>query len=199
MKKILRIGLTGGIGSGKSTVANLFAKLGAPVIDADLISHKLTQIGTPCFKKIVAYFGSEILNPKGDLNRAKLKKIIFDSPEKKTWLENLLHPLIRDEMAKQVLELKFPYCIVMIPLLAEAQQHPMVDRILVVDLPREAQLQRVLARDKMTIEQANKIINAQASREARLALADDVIMNEGSPDELQAQVKALHEKYTHHT
>lgn len=195
MTKKLKIGLTGGIGSGKSTIAALFTKLGAPVIDADLISHKLTQTGTPCFKKIIDYFGSEILNKNGDLNRAELKKIIFDSPEKKVWLENLLHPLIRNEMAKQLENIKFPYCIVMIPLLAEAQQHPMVDRILVVDLPGEIQLQRVLARDKMTIEQANKIIKAQASREARLALADDVIVNEGSPDELWEQVEALHKKY----
>jgi len=176
-------------------VGNLFSELGVPVIDADLISHQITKPGHVAFEKLVIFFGSEILNADGSLNRAKLKKIIFDNPEKKAWLEKLLHPLIRDEMAKQIVNSDYPYCIVMIPLLAETQQHPLVDRVLVVDADHETQIKRVLERDKISLEQANKIIDAQASRTTRLALADDVLHNEGSVDELRDQVKALHEKY----
>lgn len=195
MKKKLNIGLTGGIGSGKSTVARLFSEFGAPVIDADLISHQLTQVGTPAFKKIIEHFGKTLLNTDGSLNREKLKKIIFNAPEKKQWLEKLLHPVIRTHMTQQMEKIDYPYCILMIPLLAEVQPHPMVDRVLVVDIDPATQIQRVLLRDNMTKEQATKIIAAQASREARLVLADDVITNEGSLDELRAQVKVLHEKY----
>lgn len=195
MKKILKIGLTGGIGSGKSLAGKLFSELGAPVIDADLISHQITQVGHFAFDKIVDFFGNDILTNTGSLDRNKLKKIIFADNRKKTWLEKLLHPLIREEMAKQIAQADYPYCIVMIPLLAEAQDHPLVDRVLVIDVDRETQLKRVLERDKMSPEQANKIIDAQASREQRLVLADDVIRNEGSLDELSAKVKRLHEKY----
>lgn len=191
----LRIGLTGGIGSGKSLVGKFFSELGVPVIDADLISHQITRPGHIAFEKIIVFFGSSILNSDGSLNRAALKKLIFEDSTKRAWLEKLLHPLIRAEMAKQIENSNYPYCIVMIPLLAEAKQHPMVDRVLVIDTEPETQLQRVLERDRISLEQANKIIKAQASRETRLALADDIVCNEASPEDLRQAVATLHKKY----
>lgn len=192
---MLRVGLTGGIGSGKSTVAALFAELGAPIIDADIVARKIVEPGTACFQKIVAHFGNEILSLHGGLDRKTMRTLVFNNPEKKTWLENLLHPEIRAEMAAKINTVTFPYCILVIPLLTETGNNPLVDRVLVVDADEAKQIERAKARDEQSVEEIQRIIAAQSTRQFRLSKADDVITNNGSIDELKKQVTALHKKY----
>ncbi len=192
---MLVVGLTGSIGSGKSTVAELFAKLGVPVIDADILSREVTEPHTPAHGKIVAHFGHQILNADGGLNRGLLRKIIFNQPEERRWLESLLHPIILERMQSDIAKCQAPYCLAVIPLLLESDATSFIQRILVVDLPEEIQLERAKLRDNSTSEQIKAIIDTQIPRTARLARADDIINNAGTPDQLVAQVHDLHQQY----
>lgn len=192
---MLVVGLTGGIGSGKSTVANLFAKHGVPIIDADVIAREITTPNHPAFVSIIQHFGKDVVLQNGSLNRAKLRQLIFSQPEQKLWLEKLLHPLIRDEIANQITTLTTPYCIAVIPLLLEAEVYSFIDRILVVDTTTTEQLKRTLLRDNVTEAEAQAILQSQTNREARLAKAHDIITNNGTLDDLIPQVNKLHEMY----
>lgn len=188
------IGLTGGIASGKSTVAGLFADLGVGVVDADQVAREVVMPDTPALGKIIEHFGPTVLTAEGLLNRAALREQIFKDPQQRVWLEQLLHPLIRERMLAQAATLQSPYGLLMIPLLTDPTRYPLT-RICVVDMPEQLQLQRLQARDALTLAQAQAIVAAQASREQRLRLAHDVIDNQGDRAALQAQVARLHEIY----
>lgn len=189
------IGLTGGIGSGKSTVAALFEKCGAMIIDTDQLSRSLTQVGQPALRQIIQQFGPTIALEDGSLNRASLRKIIFSDEKHRIWLENLLHPLIRLEMQKIIKSSSAPYCIAVIPLLLETKPNPLIERILVVDTTPELQLHRTKMRDQTSYDEVMAIINTQVDRNTRLKKADDVITNNGSFEDLAMQVKQLDNFY----
>lgn len=192
---MLKIGLTGGIGSGKTSAAQLFAEYKIPVIDADVIAHQLSQPGQPALASIVKSFGTDLLETDGVLNRAKLRALVFSESDKKRQLEALLHPLIYAEIAVQVAELNTAYCIICIPLLIETQKVALVERVLVVDCPVAMQIERVKQRSQLSDAQIHAIIAAQASRAERLASADDIIDNSKSVTHLAEQVKKLHNFY----
>lgn len=191
---MLKIGLTGGIGSGKSVVSKFFENLGAAIIDSDLIARELTQAGSPLTEKIENHFGKRVMKNK-ELDRNALSNIIFSDPKEKQWLEKLLHPIIIKKMLEAAKQTDAPYCIFVIPLLLEGQFQHLVDRILVIDTPIELQIQRTKKRDQKSDAEIQAIISAQSSREEKLAAADDVILNDGSIEKLQNAVQALHEKY----
>lgn len=192
---MLIIGLTGGIGSGKSTVTQLFADFSVPIIDADVIAHQITQPNQPALKLIAENISNETINNDGSLNRDKLRALIFSQPHQKQQLENLLHPLVYAEIAAQIAELNTAYCIVSVPLLIETQKTQTVDRILVIDCPEQQQIQRVMQRSQLTEVQVHAIMAAQASRAQRQAVADDIIDNSKSFIHLAEQVKKLHNSY----
>ncbi len=192
---MLIIGLTGGIGSGKSTVAELFGRLGVPVIDADQAARDVVAPGEPALETVIGRFGSEMLNPDGTLNRARLRERIFADTAARQELEALLHPLIRSRMQAQLDALDTPYAILSIPLLIESDRADTVDRVLVVDVPERQQIERVCRRDGISHTQARAILAVQISRDTRLAAADDIIDNSGSPAALEKQVQTLHLKY----
>jgi dephospho-CoA kinase len=192
---MLVVGLTGSIGSGKSTVAHLFAKHGVPVIDADLIAREITMPHTPAWQEIVNRFGNDILNTDASIDRGSLREIIFHQPEERLWLEALLHPGILQRMQENITQLQTAYCIAVIPLLLETDAATFVQRILVVDLPESTQIVRAKTRDQATPEQIKAILATQVSREQRLSRADDIIDNAGTPDLLEKQVENLHEIY----
>lgn len=195
-KKIFCVGLTGGIGSGKTTVANAFAKLGVPIIDADQIAHDITNPEKPAYQKIIAHFGKSILQPNNAIDRKKLRELIFNQPTERQWLENTLHPLIRSEMKKIISTITSPYCICVIPLLAESTGIDFIDRVLVVNASLEKQISRAQLRDKATAEQIKKMINAQAHQTKRLKIADDIIQNEDDNiASLDMQIHSLHQQY----
>ncbi len=189
--KTFVIGLTGGIGSGKTTIANNFADLGACIIDADKISHQLTQLDQPAFKPITEHFGNTILNTDKTINRQALRKIIFSNPNEKKWLENLLHPMIRQTMQTQINNCDAPYCICVIPLLAESSGIDFLDRVLVIETPLSMQRQRAALRDKSNKQSIQNIINSQASAKKRRAIADDIIQNNGTLASLQKKNPAI--------
>jgi len=191
----LRIGLTGGIASGKSTVADLFARLGVAVLDTDLIARQVVEPGQPALTRVVEEFGPGVLGPDGRLDRPALRARVFSDPAARRRLEGILHPAIRAELARQSLAAGGVYQILVIPLLVEGGRADSVDRVLVVDCPLETQLNRLQARDGETAESALKIVASQVSREARLAAADDVIVNAGPAEDLAAQVASLDSKY----
>lgn len=193
---MLVIGLTGGIGSGKSTVAQLFADLGVPIIDTDQLAREVVKPGSTALLKIVEHFGSDIVDDKGNLNRQKLRQQIFADNNKRVWLEQLLHPLIRAETQNQLSKIDAPYCIVVIPLLVENLPYPNIDRILVVDISEENALLRASKRDQSSPEQIKAIMQSQASREQRLAAADDIIDNNDQPAKLTKQVNDLNKIYS---
>ena len=194
----LNVGLTGGIGSGKSTVCVLFQALGAPVIDADQTAREVTAPGGEGLNEVVRLFGAGVLTPEGALNRAALREKVFRDPEARKKLEAILHPRIYASMTRQSAALSTPYVIFAVPLLVETGRHRDMDRVLVVDLPEALQIRRVLERDGGDPAQIQAILAAQCSRQARLQAADDVITNAGPPGALEAQVKTLHEIYTRH-
>lgn len=194
-RPILRIGLTGGIASGKSAVANEFASLGIPIIDADLISRELVEPGQPAFAKIVEMFGQAVLDRSGHLDRRRLRDIVFADPVQRKRLENVLHPAVRAELSRRSMKSTGPYQILVVPLLVENSLGHLVDRILVVDTPESTQMERLQDRDSVDPEQARRMLAAQTSRAARLAQADDVIANTGSLSDLKGQVAALHRRY----
>lgn len=189
------VALTGGIGSGKSTIAKAFAALGVPVIDADVIAREVVEPGSPALQQIAARHGDTILTEQGALNRARLRTLIFQLPEEKAWLNNLLHPLINARTQQLKALTKAPYVLWVVPLLVENNLQRQADRVLVVDVDRATQLARTMQRDGIDLQQANNILSAQATREARLAVADDVITNSGAPDDVLPQVAALHQRY----
>ena len=193
----LIVGLTGGIGSGKSTVAKAFIALGIQVVDADYASRALVEPGMPALKAIVAHFGTKLILPDGCLNRSALRQIIFSDKMQKSWLESLLHPLIQDWIRSQ-LKLALassPYVILESPLLFEAEQHLLVSEVLLVDVPVELQLTRAMARDSNTKEQIQSIINAQMSRLDRLGRADLVFDNSLPENTVPARVQDLHQQF----
>ena len=192
---MLKIGLTGGIGSGKSTVCRLFQTFGITIIDADIIARQLVEPGLPVLSVLANNFGKQILNADGSLNRAKLRDLIFSEPEKKQRLENIMHPVIYARIAEEVEKPLGHYCIISVPLLMETQKTQIVDRVLVVDCSIESQLERIVDRDKLTREQGLTIIASQIPRRQRLALADDVIDNSTTPAQLAEQIKRLHNSY----
>lgn len=192
---MLKVGLTGGIGSGKSTVALLFAEYGVPIIDADETARRMVNKGQPALAQLVDSFGKEILDNDGALNRNKLRDQIYLDPAAKTKLEKILHPLIYADMQQSIDRLDHTYCVVSVPLLLETDMQHFVNRILVVDCPVETQIQRVRQRDQLNDELINRIIDNQVSRQTRLAQADDVIDNSGNGEELAEQVKKLHNFY----
>ena len=191
---MIHIGLTGGIASGKSRVAALFEQLNVPVIDADLAARSAVEPGSLGLSKIIQQFGTAILNEDGTLNRKQLRQQIFEAPEKRLQLEQILHPLIAEIMLKQAAQIKAPYLIFMIPLLTQKQGRYPIDQILVVDLPEPLQIERLMQRDQITQAEAEAILDAQLSREARLQLADDLILNIDAK-QLPAAVKKLHQEY----
>lgn len=193
------IGLTGGIGSGKTTVSNLFAELGGMVIDADVVARQVVEKGSPLLTKIVEHFGTQILTSEQSLDRKALRQIVFNNESEKAWLNDLLHPAIREEMLRQLSAATEPYIIWVVPLLIENKLTQFCDRILVVDVSPEIQLERATKRDKSKIETIKNIMAAQVSREERLSYADDIIKNDLPLEKgllkIQKQVKALHLHY----
>ncbi|MFN2308145.1 MAG: dephospho-CoA kinase [Gammaproteobacteria bacterium] len=192
---MLRVGLTGGIGSGKSTVAALFAALGAPVIDTDLIARELVEPGQPALAEILSRFGADLLDAAGRLDRARLGAHVFADAGRRQALEAILHPRIQAEAQRRLADLDAPYALLVVPLLFEAGWQGQIDRILVVDVPEPVQRTRVAARDGLAAAQIEAILAAQASRERRRAGADDLIDNSGDPAALAPQVAALHQHY----
>lgn len=191
----IRIGLTGGIASGKSTVADLFAEHGASVVDTDIIARQLVEPGSTALAEIEAMFGGEVIDAQGSLDRAAMRKIVFADDAARERLEAILHPRIREETRRQVQAAVGDYVMVVVPLLIESPLRDDVDRILVVDCSEETQLRRLLARDAESEEQARRILAAQASRAQRLAAADDIIRNDDDMKFTKSQVDALHSFY----
>jgi dephospho-CoA kinase len=189
------VGLTGGIGSGKSEVARRFKSLGIDVFDADEVARVVVREGEPALAQIAEHFGADILLPTGALNRARLREIIFAEPDAKRWLEALLHPLINREVRQRLAEADSPYSILMSPLLLETEQHQLVDRILVVDTSEAEQQARASLRDNIRAGQIQAIMATQLGRQERLARAQDIIDNHGDLSALNEQVAALHQQY----
>lgn len=189
------VGLTGGIGSGKSTVAGIFAELGVEIIDADVLAREVVEPPSTALDAIRARYGEEILTAEGTLDRPRMRKLVFADEAERVWLEDLLHPLIDKRIRQGIAGCESPYCILVSPLLLETSQRRWVDRVLVVDVSRQTQLQRSLLRDQGERATIEAIIDAQASREERLRAADDVIDNEGAKGTLAAHVRELHARY----
>lgn len=193
---VLKIGLTGGIGSGKSTVCKIFSEFGVPVIDADIIAHSLVRPGMPALEEIAKTFGKELISNDGTLDRKKIRDQIFANDTERKKLEKILHPAVYKEISVQVENINSKYCIISIPLLIETDASDTVDRILVIDVPRELQLQRASNRDKTNKSDIKSIIDSQISREDRLAAADDIVNNDGNIENLHRQISGLHEYYS---
>ena len=193
---MLKIGLTGGIGTGKTVVARYFADLNAPVIDADEISHKLVAPDQAAYQEIIETFGKDILDHRKSINRSQLRALVFEDPEKRKVLEQIIHPRVRSEISRQLKKISAPYCIIVIPLLIEAGYVDFVDRILVIDADESLQIKRVKDRSKLNENEIKNIMNAQIDRQQRLDHADEAIMNNGSLDELKREVEQLHKRYT---
>ena len=192
---MLKIGLTGGIGSGKTTIADLFSELDVPVIDADTIAREVVASGSQALEQIRLSFGERVIAADGSLDRSAMRELIFADTEQKRKLEAIVHPKVRQSILKRVASLDASYCIISVPLLVESGMVKLVDRVLVVDCPVEIQIQRVTKRDRLDETIVRAIIASQASREQRKALADDLIDN-ASPDSMLAeQVKKLHNLY----
>lgn len=193
---MFKVGLTGGIGSGKSTVADLFAGQGVPVIDTDVIARTLTAPGGMALDAVRAAFGDQVMQADGSLDRAALRRCVFSDADARHQLEAILHPLIRLAVEQQLATLTAPYVLIVIPLLVETGTYQEVlDRVLLVDCPEDQQIARVMARSGLTLDEVKAILAAQAARAARLAIADDVISNTASPEALRTQVAVLHRRY----
>jgi dephospho-CoA kinase len=195
MGRAYRVGLTGGVACGKTTVANLFAALGASIVDTDLLAREVVAPGSPLLPKIAAHFGSQVLRKDGSLDRARLRDRVFANPAERQWLESVTHPAIRELTDTRCETATGRYVIVAIPLLVETQGAQRFDRVLVVDCEPELQLARLQARDGMTRAQAERMLAAQATRAQRLGVADDVIRNDGAIAGLRDQVEKLHRQY----
>ncbi len=192
---MLVIGVTGGIGSGKSAVTDRFAERGICVVDADLAARVVVEPGKPALQKIAEHFGPHLITENGSLDRAALRKIVFAEKEQRLWLEKLTHPLIGEEIVHQLQNSESAYTIFVSPLLIETSQHTLTDRILLIDVPVKLQLERTMARDNNSEEQVRAIMASQASREQRLKRADDVIVNDKDLVHLDKEVARLHDFY----
>lgn len=191
----VKVGLTGGIASGKTTVSNAFAKLGVSIIDADVIARQLVAPGLAAYQQIKEQFSAEVISADGQINRAWLREKIFSDAEAKRALEAILHPKIRAQMLQEITQLDAAYCIVSIPLLVESQMLDLLDRVLVIDVAESEQIARLTQRDQITTKQAQQILANQCSRAERLAIADDVIDNSGSMTDLLSKVTQLDAVY----
>ncbi len=189
------VGLTGGIGSGKTAVSDRFAAQGIEIVDADLASRVVVEPGTQALRQIQRHFGDSVLLEDGQLDRAGLRSLVFSDPEQKAWLEKLLHPLIGAEIYRQLEAARSPYVMFVSPLLIEAGQAAICDRIVVVDVPEAVQLERTMQRDQNSEEQVRNIISSQADRRQRLDAATDVIENTGSLQDLDRHVAELHQRF----
>ena len=198
MSKSIKIGLTGGIASGKTTVSNFFKQFGIEVIDADVISHQVTKPDGTAFQEIISSFGSSVLDENGLIDRKKMRKIIFDDVSKKEMLERIIHPKVREEMFNSVSQSNDHYLIVSVPLLVETGMNEMMDRTLVVDCAEETQIERLMHRDKITLGEAKSILRNQTNRSTRLKAADDLIVNEKNVtlNELEKEVLELNKLYS---
>ncbi len=192
---MLKVFMTGGIGCGKTAVSDYFAKLGAPVIDTDILSRQLVAPGQPALSAIAERFGPDIIAPDGSLNRHKLRSVIFSDNTAKKDLEHILHPRIYAEVDRLLATLHSTYAIIVVPLLIETQQQELADRVLVIDSPDEIRKQRVLSRDNISAEQFTAILASQTGQQERLQYADDVICNDSDLHSLYRQVKQMHERY----
>ncbi|HDM8153215.1 TPA: dephospho-CoA kinase [Vibrio harveyi] len=190
------IGLTGGIASGKTTVANLFKQqFKIDIVDADIVAREVVEPGTPGLNAIIEHFGTDIVRDDQTLDRAKLREKIFSNPEEKAWVNGLLHPMIREKMIEDLEQVTSDYALLVVPLLVENKLDSLCDRILVVDVEPQTQISRTVKRDNVSEEQAKAILASQASREQRLAMADDVVKNNPDDPDLLLQITDLHEKY----
>ena len=192
---MLVIGVTGGIGSGKTAATDHFKALGITVVDADLASRVVVEPGRPALQAIAEHFGADVIAEDGTLNRRALREIVFANPDERIWLERLTHPLIAQEILQQIQASQSPYTILASPLLLESSQSRLAQRVLVIDVPEELQIARTTSRDNTNAEGVKAIIAAQMKRQDRLAKADDIIVNDKSLAELYAAVEALHQKY----
>lgn len=197
MSRYSVIGLTGGIGSGKSTVARMFGALGVHWVDADDVARQVVEPGTQALRAIADHFGKSILQSKGELDRAALRQKVFEDPEQRRWLEGLLHPIIRQELIRQLSpeDYNLPYVMLVSPLLLETNQHELVERIVVVDVPEETQINRTMTRDGNSREQVERILAAQMPRAARREKADAIINNAQPLERVEASVHALHQRF----
>ena len=197
MSRYSVIGLTGGIGSGKSTVARMFGALGVHWVDADDVARQVVEPGTQALRAIADHFGESILQDNGELDRAALRQKVFEDPEQRRWLEGLLHPIIRQELIRQLSpeDYNLPYVMLVSPLLLETNQHELVERIVVVDVPEETQINRTMARDGNSREQVERILAAQMPRVARREKADAIINNAQPLERVEASVHALHQRF----
>ncbi|MGJ8679612.1 dephospho-CoA kinase [Paraglaciecola sp.] len=189
------VGVSGGIGSGKTTVTDLFAEKNIAVIDADVIAREVVEPGTQALELIIEKFGSTILTTENSLDRKALRQLIFAHPEQKNWLNALLHPLIRQQMIEQTKGATSAYCLLSVPLLVENNLTSLVNRVLIVDVDEHTQIQRSVLRDKSNEQQIRSIMQAQATREERLKVADDVINNNHGIQQLIPQINRLHQEY----
>lgn len=192
---MLRVGLTGGLASGKTTVANLFSALGTPVINADDITRELMQKGEPAYHDIFRHFGPAILNTDRTLNRAKLRHIIAHNQDEKIWLERCLHPKVRSRIEEKLSSINADYVIIEIPLLIETLPNPLIDRILLISTTREIQLERAIRRDQTDKGTLERLIDHQVSDDIRQQYADDKLFNQGDLSDLESEVKMLHQQY----
>ena len=195
MPPVLTIALTGGIGSGKTSIASIFKSLGVPIIDSDTISKEIILPGKPCFKDIVNEFGEEILTNKGTIDRYKLRDIIFNNDKARIKLENITHPIIFKNIDIQTSLINYPYCLVIVPLLIETKSVKYFDKVLLVDTFKNIQFERVSKRDSMSLTLLRKIIKIQATRSERLKYADDIIENNNEIGNLNEYINILHKKY----
>ncbi|MEC9084441.1 MAG: dephospho-CoA kinase [Pseudomonadota bacterium] len=197
MSRYSVIGLTGGIGSGKSTVARMFGALGVHWVDADDVARQVVEPGTQALRVIADHFGKSILQSNGELDRAALRQKVFEDPEQRRWLEGLLHPIIRQELIRQLSpeDYNLPYVMLVSPLLLETNQHELVERIVVVDVPEETQINRTMTRDGNSREQVERILAAQMPRAARREKADAIINNAQPLERVEASVHALHQRF----
>ncbi|WP_227318299.1 dephospho-CoA kinase [Cedecea davisae] len=192
---VYTVALTGGIGSGKSTIAEAFSRSGVTVVDADIIARQVVEPGQRALALISQHFGSKILLEDGSLNRRALREEIFNSPQQKQWVNDLLHPLIQQQTRDEIARATSPYVLWVVPLLVENNLQNKANRVLVVDVSPETQIARTMKRDNVSLEHAQQILAAQATREARLAVADDIINNDGSPQDAAVHVDRLHRQY----
>ena len=189
------VGITGGIGSGKSAVSDRFKRLGIKVVDADIASREVVKPGQPALLAILEHFGTEVIQADGSLDRARLRTRVFADPRERIWLEQLLHPRINEYIRQELASATSRYVVLVSPLLVETGQSRFTNRILVVDVPEQVQLERTMARDSNDETQVKAMMAAQANREARLAIADDVLKNDSGFEALDAAVAQLHERY----
>ena len=195
MPPVLTVALTGGIGSGKTSIASIFKSLGVPIIDSDAISKEIILPGKPCFKDIVNEFGGEILTNKGTIDRYKLRDIIFNNDKARIKLENIIHPVVFKNIDTEISLINYPYCLVIIPLLIETKSTERFDRILVIDALESLQFERIVKRDDISPILIKKIIKTQVKRKERLRYANDIIVNNDKIINLNKSINTLHKKY----